>query len=95
MTSEDQSLTRRATVVNELGLHARSAAKLAKLAQQAAGPVWLVKDDDRVDAKQVIDILSLAAAQGDTLRVIIASSSDMSVLEQIVTLFNRGFEEQV
>jgi phosphocarrier protein HPr len=93
MTSEVESLRKDVIVVNELGLHARSAAKLAKAAQQALGRVWLEKDRERVDAKQVIDILSLAAAQGDRVCIAIDAAGDASVLDQMVTLFKNGFGE--
>ena len=93
MTSDSESLWQELTIVNELGLHARSAAKLAKKAQQAAGPVWLELGDARVDAKQVIDILSLAAAQGDRVRVVIEASADIETLKDIAALFSSGFGE--
>jgi phosphocarrier protein HPr len=93
MTSEVEPLRKEVIVVNELGLHARSAAKLAKAAQQARGRVWLEKDNERIDAKQIIDILSLAAAQGDRVCIAIDAAGDASVLDQLVVLFETGFGE--
>lgn len=60
-----------ATVVitNELGLHARPAALVARTAQQFAADVTLCADDRRVDAKSILDILSLAAGKGTSLTV--------------------------
>lgn len=89
----NQHLYRDLVIVNELGLHARSAAKLAKLAQQAHRQVWLEKGDERVDAKQVIDILTLAAAKGDQVRISVENSQDHTVLDQIVSLIEDGFGE--
>ena len=80
-------------IVNELGLHARSAASLAKIAQQAQSGVWLEKDDERVDAKQVIDILTLAAAKGDQVRIAIDHSQDRETLDRIARLIEDGFGE--
>jgi phosphocarrier protein len=88
-----QHLFQDLVIVNELGLHARSAAKLAKLAQQAHGGVWLEKDDERVDAKQVIDILTLAAAKGDQVRITIDHSRDRETLDLITLLIKDGFGE--
>lgn len=89
----NQHLFRDLVIVNELGMHARSAAKLAKLAQQAQSGVWLEKDDERVDAKQVIDILTLAAAKGDQVRIKIDQSQDQETLDRIAQLIKDGFGE--
>ena len=88
-----QPLYRNLTIVNELGLHARSAAKLALIAQQAGGGVWLEKAEERVDAKQIIDVLMLAAAKGDIIRLTIDDARDLDILDNIVHLVEDGFGE--
>jgi phosphocarrier protein HPr len=93
MPSISGPLSRDVTIVNELGLHARAAAKLAKLAQQAAGPVWLQAGSDRIDAKQVIDILTLAAGKGDQVQIGVEATADMATLDLLVALFADGFGE--
>lgn len=93
MNSIGQSLWRDVIITNELGLHARSAAKLAATARQASGRVWLTKETEKVDAKQVLDILTLAAAKGDKIRIRIESTADLDILEQMVQLINSGFGE--
>lgn len=93
MASNDHALYRDLVIINELGLHARSAAKLAKTAQAADKDVWVQVGDERVDAKQVIDLLTLAAAKGDCIRVSIASPLDVDTLDRIVALVTSGFGE--
>ena len=93
MTSKNEILWRDMVICNELGLHARSAALLAKSAQQASGSVWLEKDGARVDATQVIDILTLAAACGDKIRIGVDNASDAVVLDRIASLVKKGFGE--
>jgi phosphocarrier protein len=93
MIKTGDTLYRDLVVVNELGLHARSAAKIAQVAAQAQHGVWLEKDADRVDAKQVIDILTLAAMKGDTVRLLIDAPGDEDILDQIDQLFINGFGE--
>ena len=93
MPSDLGPLSRDVIIVNELGLHARAAAKLAKLAQQAAGAVWLQAGSERVDAKQIIDILTLAAGKGTPLKVEMASAADIEILDRIVSLIGQGFGE--
>jgi phosphocarrier protein len=52
---------------NELGLHARPAARLAQAAQQFDAEITLEYEGMTVDAKSILDILSLAAGQGASL----------------------------
>ncbi len=80
-------------IINDLGLHARSAAQIAGIAQQAESKVWLIKDDEAVDAQSVIDMLSLACAKGSLITVKVESPSDLPILNDIVLLVENGFGE--
>lgn len=93
MNKLENNLTREITVVNELGLHARPAAKIAELAAKSASNVWLIKNGEKVDASSVIDILSLCGTKGTRLIVQAERSEDKIILAQIVDLFEQGFKE--
>jgi len=54
-------------IKNELGLHARPAARLAQTAQQFDARITLEYEGLTVDAKSILDILSLAAGKGASL----------------------------
>ena len=54
-------------ITNELGLHARPAALVARTAQQFTSEVTLYVDTRHVDAKSILDILSLAAGKSTPL----------------------------
>ncbi|GAB6907723.1 Phosphotransferase system, phosphocarrier protein HPr [Desulfosarcina cetonica] len=86
-----QTITLR--IVNALGLHARSAAQLAKLAAQAKGGVWIDKNGNRADATSLLDILTLACPQGTEVTVSIDDEADMETLEQMAALIRSGFGE--
>jgi phosphocarrier protein len=86
-----QSITLR--IVNDLGLHARSAAKLAKLAAEAAGGVWIMKNGEAADATSVVDILTLACPKGSTITVSIGDEADAKTLERIDAMIRNGFGE--
>jgi phosphocarrier protein HPr len=86
-------LSKEVAVVNELGLHARAAAKIAELAQNAKSKVWIQKDDEKVDAKSIIDILTLACGRGSTIQIIIEDAADTLILDSIVRLTMHGFGE--
>lgn len=88
-----KELSREVIIVNELGLHARSAGKIAKLAQNAKSTIWLIKDNEKVDASSIIDILTLACAKGSKIMLTVDSKSDIHILNEITALVERGFEE--
>lgn len=86
-------ISRQAVIINELGLHARSAAKLAKIAMGASGPVWIEKNGEQVDASSVIDILTLACSKNTKINIIIENQADMETLVLIEQLIKDGFGE--
>jgi phosphocarrier protein HPr len=88
-----QELSRTATICNELGLHARSAARIAEIAANAAANIWLVKDNQKADASSIVDILTLACEKGTKIKIIIEDPADTDILNALVDLFDRGFGE--
>ncbi|MFW6335239.1 MAG: HPr family phosphocarrier protein [Desulfosalsimonas sp.] len=86
-------MSKEVTVINEMGLHARPAAMIAKLAMQADSGVWLIKDGEQVDATSIIDILSLACTRDSRITLKIENPSDSEILEKISALFEKGFKE--
>jgi phosphocarrier protein len=80
-------------IVNDLGLHARSAAKLANLAAEANGGVWIMKNGNTADATSMRDILTLACPKGSEITVTIDDASDLNTLERIEELVRSGFGE--
>lgn len=93
MNTEQSPLSRSVSIINELGLHARAAAKIANLAQVASDSVWISHNGDRADAASVIDILTLACGKGSEVQIHIDSSADIDILNRIVALVENGFGE--
>lgn len=85
--------TRTLRIVNDLGLHARSAAKLAKLAGQARGGVWIMRNGQTADATSLLDMLTLACPKGTEVTVGVDDQADLPVLERMTALIRRGFGE--
>jgi len=81
------------TITNPLGLHARSAAKIAKLVKKARSKVWIIKDKDKVDASRIIDVLSLAGIKDSKLTLLIDDPSDIEILNDLARLIENGFGE--
>ena len=93
MTNLSPELYREVVIVNELGLHARSAAKIAELAQNSKASVWVKKDAEKADASSIVDILTLACEKGSKITLIIEDKADRPILEGIVNLIETGFGE--
>ncbi len=86
-------IARNTIVKNELGMHARPASTIAKLAADSRADIWLCVDANKVDATSVIDILTLCAVKGTQVLVEIEDEADVNILEQIVDFFEDGFGE--
>jgi phosphocarrier protein len=80
-------------IVNRLGLHARAAAKLVHLAGNFESSVTLTRNGEEVDAKSILGILLLAAAQGAEVRIRCEGRDEDAALEAIVRLIDSGFDE--
>jgi phosphocarrier protein HPr len=81
------------TINNDLGLHARPAAQIATIANHAQSKVWLIKDDEKVDASSIVDILTLACIKGTELKLEVEDQADIHILNRIAELAEKGFEE--
>ena len=80
-------------VRNPLGLHARPAALVAKLAMKASAGIWMTANGETIDASSIIDILSLACTDGTQITIEAESTSDVEILGEIRSLFEKGFDE--
>lgn len=91
-------LTREVVVANQLGLHARPAAKLAQEAQKFSSSVIIVTDGQNggepVDAKSILDILTLAAAHGSRLTLKAQGLDAADALNHLESLFVSRFGEE-
>ncbi len=81
----------RVRVLNEQGLHARPAARLAQEAQKFACDISLALGDEVVDAKSILDILTLAAGHGSELELRAAGPEARDALAHLGTLIRNRF----
>jgi phosphocarrier protein HPr len=88
---------RRVTVLNDPGLHARPAVVLAERARQFVARVALVgvtgtvEVGQRVDAKNVVEVLLLGAPQGAVLEVEAEGPDAERAVAEIASLFAERF----
>ena len=80
-------------VFNDYGLHARPAALLAAEARKYASELTLIHGDTAVDAKSVLDILTLAVPKGTSLLLCARGADADAALKEISRLFAARFQE--
>ena len=87
-------IEREAEIVNRLGLHARAAAKLVHTAGSFKSRITVVKDGEEVDAKSILGILLLAAAQGSTIVIRCEGDDEHDALKAVTCLIADRFGEE-
>jgi phosphocarrier protein HPr len=92
MNKLEKRQSKNVTVINELGLHARPAAVIAKIATKAKDNIWMIKDGEKVDASSIIDILSLSCLKDSKIVLQTDDPADNDILDEIVAFFNKGFK---
>lgn len=80
-------------IVNRLGLHARAAAQLAKMANCFTADVLVTKDGQTVNAKSILDLMLLAAARGSSVEVTAVGVDAVAAIEAIGELIADRFRE--
>jgi len=85
---------RQVLVTNQLGLHARPASQIAREAQAFAAKIIIEGQGQSVDAKSILDILTLSAAQGSTLEIRASGSDAAQAVDRITELFAAKFGEK-
>lgn len=83
-------------VVNPLGMHARPAANLVHTVLQFASEVYIQHNNShRVNAKSIMGLLTLAAAQGSRLTVTCKGPDAQAALDAVRKLFASGFGDDL
>jgi phosphocarrier protein HPr len=86
-------IERSVVVPNPLGLHARPAAQLVRLASTFQSQIELIKDDLSVNAKSIMGVMMLAAECGSTLSIRAAGDDAEQALQALAELVQGGFGE--
>ena len=86
-------LERDLPVVNKLGLHARAAVKLVQLLGSFQSNATLSGRGREVNAKSIMGVMLLAAAQGTTVRLRVEGPDEAEAADAAAALFARCFDE--
>ena len=86
-------LSRPVTVANELGLHARAAARFVRLAAPFQSHVKVSRGTQTVDGKSIMGILLLAASAGTVLVLSTDGEDEQAALDALCGFIETGFGE--
>ncbi len=81
-------------IVNKLGLHARAATKLVRLASQFKSDIQVKRKQNEVNAKSIMGVMLLAASKGNEIELIVDGVDEVTALAQLKDLINNGFGEE-
>jgi phosphocarrier protein HPr len=82
------------TVVNQLGMHARAAAKFVHVAGRFDSRVRVTRDRREMDGKSIMGVLLLAAARGSTITISADGNDEQDAVNALVALVQSGFGEE-
>lgn len=85
--------SRKLTLTNRRGLHARAATKLVQCCQPFDARVTVRRGDQQADAGNIMSLLILAAPCGTELEVCTEGEDAEAALEAITALFEARFDE--
>ena len=83
------------TVVNQLGMHARAAAKFVHLASRFESQVKVARDAREMDGKSIMGLLLLAAARGTSITITAHGADEADAIAALSALVQSGFGEDV
>ena len=81
-------------IINKLGLHARAATKLAKLANSFSSDIGIHFNGKKTDGKSIMSLMLLAASKGSQLTITTEGKDEAAAMEAIVNLINNKFGEE-
>lgn len=86
-------LEKQLTIINKLGLHARAATQLAKLANQFDAQVTLIQGEKNASANSVLGLMMLESQQGKEVMVVSEGKDAQPALDAIEKLITAKFNE--
>lgn len=82
------------TIQNRAGIHARPSAVIVQKCMDFKSSVYLEKNDDRINAKSIMGIMTLGATYGTEIKIIAEGADEQEAVDALVKLFESKFEEE-
>ncbi len=92
--ADSQEIAQEVRIPNSLGLHARPAMQLVDLANRFDAHLRIAKGKQLVDAKSIMQVMTLAATQGTMLTISAIGSDAPQAIDAMAKLIAEGFGEE-
>jgi len=86
--------TQTIVVKNRAGIHARPAAIIVQETKNYSSKIYFEKENDRIDAKSIMGVITLGAAYGSEIKIIAEGDDEQAAVATLVRLFESKFEEE-
>jgi len=80
-------------VINRAGIHTRPASMIVKTTAKYKSDIYLIRDGFSINAKSIIGVMTLAAAQGEKLTIRADGPDESEAVESLSKIFADGFGE--
>ena len=94
MTEASEAVEDTFEIVNELGLHARAAAKLVRVASSYDAHVEVEKDGQKADAKSIMGVLLLCGEMGARITIRARGADAAEAVRALGELISGRFGEE-
>ena len=81
------------TVNNQVGLHARPATFFIQKANEFKSTIWVEKEEQRVNAKSLLGVLSLGIVKGTPIKLIADGPDQEEAVEALYKMISSDFSE--
>jgi len=82
------------TICNQLGMHARAAARFVHVASAFDARVRVARASRVVDGKSIMGVLLLAAARGCEITISVEGADEAAAVQALCQLVESGFGEE-
>ncbi|MCC6764408.1 MAG: HPr family phosphocarrier protein [Deltaproteobacteria bacterium] len=80
-------------IINQLGLHARAAARFVETASAFTAEVTVANGDESVSGKSILGLMMLAAGQGTQLALVATGPDAEEAIDALADLIAQRFHE--
>ena len=86
-------ISRKVTINNNVGLHARPATFFIQKANSFKSSIWVEKEDCRVNPKSLLGVLSLGITKGTAITIIADGSDEAEAVDSLASLVETGLAD--
>lgn len=81
------------TIVNPTGLHARPASQFVQAAAKFESSIFIVKDDNEINAKSIMGVMAGGLSQGTVIEIKAEGADEKEAVDTLAALIESGFGE--